>query len=396
VSKEKKLHKLGSTAQIMPFKKDGTETQMTTSYVTPARLLELYDVPDYEAVAEGNSQCVASFVQEWYDDDDIDHFWSVFDLPKTYLQRVPDRQPEGFGSEAILDVEYITVTGNGVPTLVWDIEDDGYFLTLVEQLVSSETIPWVVSMSYGGDEQDNGMEFCRRGNIEFLKATTLGITFFASSGDTGCTSTSGECADGQFVPSFPASSPWVIAVGGTQGGDTKRYKSAFGSEEVAWSNSGGGFSVYFDRLPFQQEAVQTYLTENKESLPDASRFNEDGRAYPDIAVQAVGYVIAYDSALYTVSGTSCSCPVVAGMFSTINDRRLSAGKAPLGYVLPALYSLYGEGSMEEYFNDITSGSNLGCTDDDAIGFSAAQGWDPVSGLGTPKLSKLIEYFVNLP
>jgi len=81
------------------------------------------------------------------------------------------------------------------------------------------------------------------------------------------------------------------------------------------------------------------------------------------------------------------------MFTIINDLRLQAGKSTLGWLNPALYGLYSNQAL--YFNDVTIGSNEGCDQDNEVGFSAATGWDPVTGFGTPKLSQLITYFVNL-
>ena len=71
-------------------------------------------------------------------------------------------------------------------------------------------------------------------------------------------------------------------------------------------------------------------------------------------------------------GTSASTPIFASIVNRINDYRLHEGKNPIGFINPALYSNPG------MLNDITNGTNPGC---DTVGFSAVEGWDPVTGLG---------------
>jgi len=108
----------------------------------------------------------------------------------------------------------------------------------------------------------------------------------------------------------------------------------------------------------------------------------------------VDYVIAYDAAFYLVSGTSASSPTVAGMISMINYARIKAGKSSLGFLNPTLYSLY-DSDPEMYFNDVTEGYNIGCEVDENIGFYAAKGWDPLTGVGTPKFSKLYQALLDM-
>lgn len=69
------------------------------------------------------------------------------------------------------------------------------------------------------------------------------------------------------------------------------------------------------------------------------------------------------------------------------EERVAAGKGPLGFINPVLYR------HPEVLNDITNGTNPGCGTE---GFSAAEGWDPVTGLGTPNYPKLLELFLSLP
>jgi len=377
--------------------KDRATISADTTYVTPSTLKSLYNLGDMKGgLSNDNYQVVASFLEEWFNTDDLNQFWDFFEIDTTTVETMPDFQPEGYGAEAELDVQYITSTGEGVQTIVWDIEDDLYFISLLTQIAESDITPSVVSMSYGGDEQAQGEGYCTRGNTEFAKVSLLGITFFASSGDSGSISSSGDCDDynNEYAPSFPASSVYVTAVGGTTGGSTANLEAdgTGSTDETAWYYSGGGFSVYFDALSFQKDAVDDYF-DNASILPDSSRYNRNGAAYPDLSAQSVAYVICYEGGYYAVSGTSCSCPAVAGMFALINDMRLISGKSRLGWINPSLYELYSE--QDSYFNDITEGYNEGCSDDSDIAFYAQSGWDPITGLGTPRFAQLLNYFYEL-
>ncbi|KAI6299862.1 Tripeptidyl-peptidase sed1 [Pyricularia oryzae] len=85
--------------------------------------------------------------------------------------------------------------------------------------------------------------------------------------------------------------------------------------------------------------------------------------------------------------TTASAPVFGSILTLINEKRIEAGKSPVGFVNPVLYQ------HQEVLNDITNGKNPGCGTD---GFNAVSGWDPVTGLGTPNYKKMLEVFMKLP
>jgi tripeptidyl-peptidase-1 len=179
----------------------------------------------------------------------------------------------------------------------------------------------------------------------------------------------------RFIPGFPASCPFVTAVGGTTN-----------VPEVAVSRffSGGGFSNFFARPDYQEKAVSKYLA----ALPKGTfkgLFNPAGRAFPDVAAQSDNFRIFLSGRPVLIGGTSASSPAFTGFVALLNDVRLKANKPPLGFLNPLLYKQGVAG-----FNDITIGHNAGCGTE---GFNATVGWDPVTGLGTPnfgKLSKIVE------
>jgi tripeptidyl-peptidase-1 len=82
-----------------------------------------------------------------------------------------------------------------------------------------------------------------------------------------------------------------------------------------------------------------------------------------------------------IGGTSCSTPIFASVIALLNDRLMSAGQPPLGFLNPSLYL-----NASAALNDIIEGSNPGCGTD---GFSAIVGWDPVTGLGSPNFDYLL-------
>ena len=150
------------------------------------------------------------------------------------------------------------------------------------------------------------------------------------------------------------------------------------SPETAADFSSGGFSNYFTIPDYQSSAVSGYLSALGKT--NKGKFNKAGRAYPDVAAQGVNFEVVVDGDVQGVSGTSASSPTFASVISLLNDRLIAAGKSPLGFLNPFLYS-----TGKSALNDITSGSNPGCNTN---GFPAKKGWDPVTGLGTPDFQKL--------
>ena len=90
---------------------------------------------------------------------------------------------------------------------------------------------------------------------------------------------------------------------------------------------------------------------------------------------------------YQQFGTSLSTPIWASLITMINDERTAKGKGPVGFINPTLYK------NTQIFNDITSGYAPGCG---THGFAATPGWDPTTGLGTPKYPELLKVFLALP
>ena len=91
-----------------------------------------------------------------------------------------------------------------------------------------------------------------------------------------------------------------------------------------------------------------------------------------------------------------AAPIWAGLVTLLNDARYAVGKTRLGFLPPMLYHF---AAAEAGFHDIVEGNNK-CTRSDGecckFGYEAAPGWDPVTGLGTPKFEALRAYVLSLP
>jgi len=406
---QREMTKLELTAEevdaLMAGQAAGGEVHAdSTVYNTPIRLYQMYGMTDdvlskLTASEVDVRQSIASYIEEYYEDTDLELAWSTLgyagDNSLDEMIRVPADQSQGDGSEAELDTQYITATGTGLDTYVYYIDDDSdSFVTLVEYIMDSEVVPSVVSISYGGDEYEFGEAYSVRINQEFGKLGLLGVTVLASSGDSGALGDDSDCYGGtEYVASFPASATYVTAVGGTTGGSTITLDGDVQSTgETAWSYSGGTFSIYFDTPEWQESAYSHYFDQDI-SYPDDARYTANMRGVPDISAQSVYYIVAVDGSFWSVSGTSCSSPAVAGMISMMNVARAEEGLSSLGFLNPAIYAVYDSQShYNEFYNDVAMGYNEGCSVDSNIAWYAGEGWDPITGVGTPKFGEMLEQF----
>jgi len=231
----------------------------------------------------------------------------------------------------------------------------------------------IITQSFGEAEMCAAPAVLEEQHAVFQKASELGMTIFASSGDKGAAR---QSCDGQSLvlsASTPASDPLVTAVGGTHlvagAGGTYQTESAWNIPDKA--ASGGGFSTLFRRpgwqAPFQE--------------------NNKARGVPDVAYAAESYVAFWNTHGLVVAGTSAGPPQWAGIIALADQ---AAGHR-LGSINKTLYHIGKSDAYGTAFNDITSGNNsfMGIA-----GFEAAPGWDAVTGLGTPQVVNLIPLLVD--
>ncbi|KAK6001671.1 hypothetical protein QM012_002161 [Aureobasidium pullulans] len=271
------------------------------------------------------------------------------------------------GGSPPFEPDLATPTDSNEPYLVW--------LTYV---LAQDSLPQVISISYGDDEQIVPYSYARRVCDGFMQLAARGISVLVASGDDGvgpggtCFSNS-NTSQAMFLPEFPASCPWVTTVGGTAGYEPEVAVSRFGS--------GAGFSNYFSMPKYQRSAVDGYLNEIGGLYEGL--YNRSGRAYPDVAAQANHDIIVWEGNVTTIGGTSAATPTFAAVIALVNDALIAAGKPPLGFLNPWIYS----GAFSA-LTDITEGSSIGCS---TSGFPAKIGWYAVTGFGTPNLGKLIAH-----
>ncbi len=366
-----------------PIEPDGGSG--SPSGYTPQQIRTSYGINDIRfgsITGDGTGQTIA--IVDAYDDpglvdsaasnfstSDLAEFDQAFGLPDppsfTKLNQyggttgLPGTDPAGAGSssgnweyEEAMDVEWAHVIAPAANIVLVEANSSS-----VDDLYSAISIAAnlpgvsVVSLSWGSSEY-SGESFWD----SYFETPTghQGVTFVAASGDGGSPGI------------YPASSPNVVAAGGTTLtlDSNGEYES-----ETAWSASGGGVSAY-ESEPAYQDGVQTtgYRT-----TPDVAFLADRSTGVP-----------VYDSYDNTgggpwneMGGTSLAAPSWAALIAIADQGRVAFGGTTLDgatQTLPALYSL-----PSTDFHDITSGSNGG--------YNAGPGYDEVTGLGTPVANLLV-------
>merc|ERR1712232_920079 len=158
-------------------------------------------------------------------------------------------------------------------------------LTWAGDVAGEATHPYVVSLSYGSQKID----FCDKTSISRLsqdvqKLGAMGVPVAIASGDDGSGGISRQGSNnGKLSPSYPASIPYALAVGGTY------FESGLSGEEMATTQfgSGGGFSYDYDIPSYQSAAVKAYLAKNPKI--GTSSFATNGRGTPDVSMLAENF-----------------------------------------------------------------------------------------------------------
>eukprot|EP00607_Mallomonas_marina_P007791 CAMPEP_0182418840 /NCGR_PEP_ID=MMETSP1167-20130531/3217_1 /TAXON_ID=2988 /ORGANISM="Mallomonas Sp, Strain CCMP3275" /LENGTH=349 /DNA_ID=CAMNT_0024593269 /DNA_START=886 /DNA_END=1936 /DNA_ORIENTATION=+ len=270
----------------------------------------------------------------------------------------------------------------------WYADD---FIPWITGVASHSSPPLVHSLSYGIEEEYVSQSDLKVFDQEALKLLLMGVTIVAASGDDGANSRDVRdyypygCG---YSPTWPASCPYVLSVGGTMGVESNTEEIVCMADDGGIT-SGGGFSDLYYAPDYQKAAVDTYFnTIRNKGISLKSGYTIDGRAYPDIAMSAAWYDVVIAGKHVGVSGTSAATPVIASFISLVNGQRLAAGQPPVGYINPILYS-----SRGIFANDITKGDNK-CSGEEgkccSHGFSATEGWDPVTGWGSVDFVKFAQ------
>jgi len=261
--------------------------------------------------------------------------------------------PNGADGEVALDIQ---VAGSIAPDAKIAVyfapnTDQGFIDAITTAVHDTKNNPSVISISWGGPESSWAQSSVTALDDACQSAAALGVTITVASGDSG--SSDGVSGGGNHVD-FPASSPHVLACGGTEligSGSTITAETVW-NDGTQGGATGGGYSTLFP-LPTWQTGAG---------------ISGSGRGVPDVAGDAApesGYNILVDGQQEVVGGTSAVAPLWAALVALINQQKGS----PVGLVNPTLYA---DGND---FHDITQGNNGA--------YKAATGWDACTGLGSP-------------
>jgi len=288
---------------------------------------------------------------------DLRSFESKYSLPQvpvtmTYVPSKPTLT-YGYTAEWDLDSQDIQgMTGGLAGIYGYSSKNNGStnLLSTLNKVVTDNIAP-NIDDSWGGCESSNySSGFMASADAIFQTATAQGQTFFFSTGDSG----SNECGTGSPTVSYPSSSPWVVAVGGTS-----LYVDGSGnySSESVWSGEGGGISAY--------ETAQSWQTQYLGS--------GTMRSQPDIVMDAdpnTGAIIVVSGKNSQYGGTSLSAPLATAVWA-----RYSSAFGSTGFAAPNLYYILDFGTLPYVpYHDVTTGNNGA--------YSAGTGWDTATGLGS--------------
>lgn len=388
-------------------------------YLAPDDFATIYNLnPLYRYGYTGVGQSIVIVGQSDFNPDDIAAFRKLWNLAPSTVRLVPTGDYPGITGdaneiEADLDLEWAGAIARDA-NLIFVVSEDADYSAYYA--IDNHLAP-IISESFGLCEFDVGSH--RMGlltsQMEAQKGNALGITWLASSGDSGaagCDYSALSASQGLGV-SLPASVPEITAVGGTEfnEGDTSYWTSKAGPNgvtamsyipEKAWNDtsmgdglasSGGGASSVFPKPTWQKGP----------GVPS------DGvRDVPDVALAAANghdpYIVISEGESFGVGGTSAAAPSFAGILAVLNQflvQNQVQSKPGLGNLNIRLYSMAAVPNTA--FHDITSGDNIVPCDDGSpncikgqLGYKAGPGYDLVTGLGSVDAYNLITSYAGIP
>lgn len=336
---------------------NGIHPNAVSTVYSPAQIKKAYGIDQLSKTGAGQTIALIEAYGSPTITSDLNTFDQQFGLPSANIEvAYPGGKPkkdEGWALEIALDVEWAHALAPSAKIMVVAAKSASITNLLAAEDYATSHGATVVSNSWGGSEFSTESSY----NSHF---NHTGITYLASSGDNGSGS------------SWPASSPNVVAVGGT----TLNLTSAgqYGSES-AWSGSGGATSTYESRPSYQ--SGWTSIVGAKRGIPDVS-FDAD----PNTGVYV--YSSTKDNGQtgwFQVGGTSFSAPAWGALIALANEGRTQSLSS--AQVLSTVYNTAGTTGSSGYtanYHDIQTGSN---------GYAAAAGYDLVTGIGSPIADKIV-------
>jgi kumamolisin len=349
----------------------------SASFTAPA-LAGLYDFP---TGVDGSGQCIALIeLGGGFRPTDIDAYFKALGIAVPTVTAVSvdhgantPTTANGPDGEVMLDIEVAAAIAPQASIAVYFAPNtsSGFLDAVTTALHDTLNKPSVLSISWGGAEATWTAQAMQQLDAAFQTAAALGVTVCVAAGDGG--SADGE-SDARAHVDFPASSPHVLACGGTS---VLASGNAITSE-VVWNDgptsaTGGGISDVFALPSYQASAAVP---------PSANPGGRVGRGLPDVAGDAdpdTGYEVRVDGQNLVFGGTSAVAPLWAGLVALCNKKL----GTPVGFLNPLLYgSLAGKGLCR----DITSGSNGA--------YAARVGWDACTGWGSPNGVAILQALKN--
>ncbi|HFU7058100.1 TPA: protease pro-enzyme activation domain-containing protein [Bacillus cereus] len=382
---------LDNRPQVSPhiciLEENSTSTAAKKTF-TPPEVAKLYNFPSLNC----KDQCIAiaEFNGGYNPPDMVQYFNSLGVSQPKIVDVLVDGAHNQTGNDADgevqLDIEVAAAVAPGVQIAMYFAPntDDGFLHAINKAIHDQSNKPSVISISWGAPE-DRWTDQARAAlDRAFQDAATLGITICCAAGDNGSSDNShdGPVPDQLLHADFPASSPFVLACGGTrlEGIDHTI------SKEVVWNNSparliatGGGVS---DVFPLPNWQINAHVPSS------ANPGGKIGRAVPDVAGNAdpeTGYQIEVNGQQTVTGGTSAVAPLWAGLIANINQK---LGHS-VGFINPILYNFSAQNGI---FHDITMGNNNITNGNGA--YKASSGWDACTGLGSPDGTKLMNALEN--
>jgi kumamolisin len=363
----------------MPQPAAGLKARTATASHDPNDVAQIYDYP----AGDGTGQCIGIIeLGGGFQLDDLSNYFRSLNIkPPQVISISVDggsnspSTPDSADGEVMLDIEVAGAIAPSAKIVVYFAPntDRGFLDAITTAVHDSTNQPSVISISWGGPESQWTPQALTNFDEAFQGAAAMGVTVCVASGDNG---SSDGVNDGNNHVDFPASSSFALACGGT----TLQASNGQIVNETVWDNlpagggaTGGGVSNAFP-LPTWQDGF---------GVP-APTVQGGGRGVPDVsgdADPATGYNILVDGENAVFGGTSAVAPLWAALVARINQQ---FGK-PVGFLNPQIYAQAVEASS---FHDITDGNNGS--------FSAAQGWDPCTGLGSPDGARLLAALTSQP
>ncbi|KAA3655875.1 MAG: hypothetical protein DWQ04_32765 [Chloroflexi bacterium] len=364
----------------------------------PIQIAFYYSFPLLEFSGKGQSIAILSFGGK-IDMDELKNDFRAMRMAMPNIKEVivngpiPPRQDNGGSVETHLDVEIIGALCPDAQITIYRAPNKfSEFANAVNRAVADNNS--IISISWGAAEDNWGDN---RESLEaaLAKAANKGVTVCVSSGDGGSSDVrsgnrAAQAKDGMAHVNYPASSPYVLACGGTEllrGQVNFGYGTIPVTQEIVWNNSnigggatGGGVSNLF---PMPQWQIEADI-----NIPNANN-EKTGRVVPDVSGLAAGrdWAIFESGDRELTGGTSAVAPLWASLIALINEKRDSVDKAPLGFINESLYELASDADLP-LFNDIITGNNKPTSD--YPGYEAEVGFDACTGWGTPRINLFLE------